>query len=510
MNDTPARVNIKWKPGRAKEGRDFIGSKALRTVPGYELLAEIGWEVYELPPGLAKKPIEWLLQHPCVEAAEPEGFGEAIPFDPTDGGFSSSVDQVNEWWQVFVRAAQAHFVTAGGGAVGAILDNGLNPDPWTDPHIIESKLFRITETNGTLGGSHGQPVTGCAIGIAPNAKHTNYKIATSADVKCSWTDVSTALLYAKQQGIKIANISYGGGSSLTLQSTLATCKQAGMAIFVAAGNSGTATQFPASNPNVYAVSSVATSGEISGFSCRGKINIAAPGEQLLTRTNSQEWASFSGTSGASPIAYGCCLLVSSANPTWSGVQCADYLLSRATPKLPVENYGAGWVDAASGVGLPAIEPPPPTMPEAPFIIELTSTRVKFGWNTAGNYELIQGAGYKFDQVGMATLSYTWNYLKPGIDYRVALRANGLTGPWTAFKTPLTDTPPPPTDETWITKTEFLRTDVGPYSPSTVTQARQTTDVYRVYELSNLGNIRNDHTESVAGPDQTRDLSLPTA
>lgn len=378
------RIYIKWKPGaNAAVKAGVRASRGLNRVGGYERLeSEIGWEVCELPPGLQKKTVEWLQQHPNVLDVEAEGFVEDIlPPQPEAGGSAMSTENFDSWYQTFVGVPAAHTVTRGAGVTVAILDNGLNPGhSWTDPRVGEQKLFRATETNGVLGGSHGQPVTGCSIAIAPDSRYTNYKIGSSSDVRCAWADVSNAGLYAKEKGHKAVNLSYGGGSSILLTDTFAKLREAKIAVIVAAGNSSDATQFPARLPSVYAVAALDESGNIAGFSCRGKIDIAAPGVNLVTSTNSGGWGGFSGTSGATPIVSGIVALVLSKNPTWTGVQAIEHVMATATKKDPPEHYGAGLANAAAALGAteptpppepPPSEPPPPEPPPSPTRIDLT-------------------------------------------------------------------------------------------------------------------------------------------
>jgi hypothetical protein len=459
-----ARLSIKWRPGASASDRAALKSqRGLKRVPGYELIErELGWEIVSLPPGLAKKELTWLLTHPNVEYAEPEGFGEAVPPPPSEisnsqisnSGAASSVDAVSEWYQRFTNAPNAHTVSTGTGVTVAVFDNGLNAHTWTDSHVTESKLFRASETNGTLGGSHGQPVTGLVIAIAPDVKVTNYKIGSSATASCSWTDVSNAFLYAREQGHRIFNLSYGGGSSLLLAQTLTACRASGIAIFVSAGNSGGAAQFPANHAAVYSVSALDPSGLISGFSCRGKVEFAAPGSGLLTSTNNGGWGTFSGTSGSAPIITGIAALVQSQHPTWTGVQVAEHIAATATKRLPATEYGTGGV-ANAGTATGAITAAVPAKPAPPTITEITETSALISWPVEGlsMVKLDQGDGkYEFQTVGAPTSSYRWSGLSAATNYKVWLRAFNAFGesprsdaaPFTTVSTtpPPTEEPPP--------------------------------------------------------------------
>jgi hypothetical protein len=517
------RFNVLWAPGKAGAANGQARAHGLKHVPYDQIDAQTDWRVYELPPGIAKKEEEWIRRHPHFGGVfEPEGFGTLIePVNveivPPAGemGAALGVAEGTEWWQTFVGAPAAWAVTRGMGSVGAITDNGLGPHSFTDPRLVESKIFDPAETDA-FGGSHGNPVTGCAVGIAPLCGVTNYKIA-GTDVRCSWTDVSNAWLHAKAKGLKAVNTSYGGGTSLLAAGTAATLKGAGIAIICAAGNSSNATQFPASNPNCYAVSAIDESGNLAGFSCRGKIDIAAPGVGLLTSTSGGGWAKFSGTSGAAPIISGILLLILARNPTWTGVKAMEHLQAMCTPKLPKESYGAGLPNAARAVGADTTPPPePPVLNKMakPTIEILSPTSVRASWIVpAGSpgTDVLHGwdARRKFDTFAPSRSSFDWLGLKPGAGYRFAVQVSGMPetiSDFVEFKMPLTEVPPPV--ETWTQKSAIVGVSSTPYAPATVEQSRTTTTTTRLWEESNLGNVRNDRTETDATI-ENRTVPVPT-
>lgn len=404
-----SRYNVRAKKGKAGELQDFATAHGLKHVPhehAQKLIPD--WRVFELPPGIAKKDeeaqIKWLAHHDLVDLVEPEGFGEVIL--PPQG---QSVPDDTEVYQDFLRLDEAHTLTKGKGQTVAVFDNGLNPPAaWVTPVIGEQKLFRATETNGVIGGSHGQPVTYLVFAGAPLCVCTNYKIASAVDVRCSWNDVAEAIAYALSQGLAIGNLSYGGGSSTYLADMLRKAREAGFALFVACGNSGDATQFPANNPNVYAVAALNTGSTLlASFSCRGKVELACPGTNLLTCNSSGGWSTFSGTSGATPLASGMAALIRAQNPTWSGVQCADHLVETATRKT-AEGYPIP--DAAVAVG--AAAPPPP---------EPINLNGKASWSCLTPYTADGLARLIDDQPGTACL---WKSASPWI--RAAFAGEGAT------------------------------------------------------------------------------------
>ena len=112
--------------------------------------------------------------------------------------------------------------------------------------------------------------------------------------------VDNYLSYGK---FAIANNSWGGGTSSygPLAEALQKGKDAGIAYFFAAGNSGGPVIFPGSLPQVSAVSSLDDNLKISSFSSRGpEVDFAAGGRNIYSTYPGGKYASFSGTSMASP------------------------------------------------------------------------------------------------------------------------------------------------------------------------------------------------------------------
>lgn len=359
------RYSVLWaNPDEHEENDRVLKDRGVKRAVGFEPLEKHGWTIVSLPPGIAKKDADWLAAHPRVRFIEPESFGQGVPIVYMNNGSGAEVR--NPWFQNFVNAWQAWTKSRGAGARGAIFDNGLSPHSHVDSHIIESKLFRLTATDGVSGGSHGLPVTSLAVDIAPDAGLTNFKIADSSTVRCSWTDVANGFAYAMDQGYKVFNLSYIGGSSFVLIDMMIKCAAKEIAIIVAAGNDSGPTGFPANNVNACAVSAVGPTGVICGFSSRGKINISAPGENLECAVPGGGWNMFTGTSGAAPIVFAIVLLVLSQHPTWTGKQALDHVLKYAIKKDPVEHYGVGWVNAYMAVFDSLVPPPPPpTEPPPP-------------------------------------------------------------------------------------------------------------------------------------------------
>src|SRR5262249_12299745 len=119
----------------------------------------------------------------------------------------------------------------------------------------------------------------------------------------------TALNYAVGKGIKISNNSWGGGGYYGPMATaLNAARNAGHIFVAAAGNNSsnndTSPSYPASYnlDNVVAVAATNQFDQLSWFSNYGgsTVDIAAPGENILSTTPNNTYSTYSGTSMATP------------------------------------------------------------------------------------------------------------------------------------------------------------------------------------------------------------------
>ncbi|MFV8332761.1 S8 family peptidase [Flavobacterium sp. GSP14] len=206
-----------------------------------------------------------------------------------------------------------------------------------------------THVAGTIGavGGNGKGVAGVVWNVKMlNAKFLGATGGTSANaIKAVdyFTDLKT------RQGLNIVatNNSWGGGGfSQALQDAIERANSAGILFIAAAGNSGTnndaTPSYPASYPNanIIAVASITSTGALSSFSQYGvtSVDIGAPGSGIWstvpTRSKGQNissYASYNGTSMATPHVSGAAALYASLNPGATAAQIKAALLNSATP-----------------------------------------------------------------------------------------------------------------------------------------------------------------------------------
>ena len=221
-----------------------------------------------------------------------------------------------------------------------------------------------TVFDGT-GDDHGTHVAGTIGGVGGNGKGVagvvwNVKLLSAKFLGSRGGTTSNAIKAVdyftdlkQNQGINIVatNNSWGGGGySQALKDAIDRADAAGILFIAAAGNSGTDNDASASypsnydSPNVIAVASITSSGGLSSFSQYGAttVDIGAPGSGIwstVPRTSgkgkratiSSGYASYNGTSMATPHVTGAAALYASLYPNASAAQIKAAILGSATP-----------------------------------------------------------------------------------------------------------------------------------------------------------------------------------
>lgn len=205
-----------------------------------------------------------------------------------------------------------------------------------------------THVAGTIGGvgGNGKGVAGvCWTVKLLDAKFLGNRGGTTANA-IKAVDYFTAL---KNAGVNIVatNNSWGGGGfSQGLKDAIDRANTAGILFIAAAGNSGTNNDVTASYPsnytsaNVIAVAAINKSGALSSFSQYGAttVDLGAPGEAIYSSVPVKSgnkivsgYASYSGTSMATPHVTGAAALYASTHPGATAADIKAAILGSATP-----------------------------------------------------------------------------------------------------------------------------------------------------------------------------------
>ena len=131
----------------------------------------------------------------------------------------------------------------------------------------------------------------------------------------------------------------GGGLSTALRDAIDSGAGAGILFVAAAGNESNnndaTPSYPANHPGTSVISVAATdrSNRLATFSNYGatSVDLAAPGVAILSTTPNNSYASYSGTSMATPFVTGTVALLAAANPQATAAQIRTAILSRTMP-----------------------------------------------------------------------------------------------------------------------------------------------------------------------------------
>lgn len=172
----------------------------------------------------------------------------------------------------------------------------------------------------TTVAGHGTFIAGLITLLAPECRIMPVRAFPPDGVSDAFT-VAAAVKYAADHGANVINLSLGSSEpSALLQDAILDARARGITLVAAVGNDNTETnpQFPSSLAEVMAVAAIELSGQKASFSNFGShVDVCAPGVRLVSTfpvDRAGEYARWSGTSFAAPLAAAEAALVRAADP----------------------------------------------------------------------------------------------------------------------------------------------------------------------------------------------------
>lgn len=361
---------VRWKPGTPDSIRQsYYQTTGMRPVwhsslvPGLERLAPMAFIES------STRALSMLQNRPEVFYAEPN-FHVRRVLEPGPGAISierffhtllpqgpqkPNDPMFEQQWalkpQPGVNIEKAWEVTHGNTNVRvAVIDTGVDS---THPEMkgklapgydFIDKTAQVTDHHGH--GTHVAGIIGAdtnnaegIAGINPDVTMVPIRaVPTNGDETDA--DIIDAFEFAVKAGARVANCSFGKSESAkAVGDTIAAAGEHGLLAIVAAGNEShdlnREPSYPASfqTPNMIVVAATGSRGTMASFSNygMGKVDVAAPGASILSSIPGNQYASWSGTSMATPQVVGVAALVLSVNPNLTPAQLKAVLLRSAVP-----------------------------------------------------------------------------------------------------------------------------------------------------------------------------------
>lgn len=187
-------------------------------------------------------------------------------------------------------------------------------------------------------------------GVSPDVDLYGVKVLDSAG--SGWiSDIIEGIEWCIYNNIDIINMSLGSeGYSSAFHQTVTTAKEHGIIVVCAAGNSGDERLvYPGGFEESVCVSALDMSNTFAWFSTfNNKVDLIAPGVNILSTFLDQTYVSLNGTSMASPHVAGCAALILGKNPSLSANDVILLLKNHATNVyMDTKHQGAGLVNVAN-------------------------------------------------------------------------------------------------------------------------------------------------------------------
>ncbi|WP_414580963.1 S8 family peptidase [Scytonema sp. PCC 10023] len=199
-----------------------------------------------------------------------------------------------------------------------------------------------THVAGTIAGeNNGFGVTG----IAYDAKIMPVKVLNDEGTG-SYTSITKGIYYAVDHGANVINLSLGGSSSDdTMQTAIEYASSKGVVVVMAAGNDGGfQPDYPAryADKSGIAVGAVDKNNNMADFSNRAGVSsltyVTAPGVDVYSTLPGNQYASYSGTSMASPHVAGVVALMLSANRNLTDAQVRQIVAETAVHSTTTPSF----------------------------------------------------------------------------------------------------------------------------------------------------------------------------
>ncbi|MDR0138838.1 S8 family serine peptidase [Metabacillus idriensis] len=228
-------------------------------------------------------------------------------------------------------------------------DNTVYDSPDVDDHG--------THVAGTIAaqGDNGIGV----VGVAPLVKILPLKFLGTPEGSGSVSDAVEAIYYAASMGVKISNNSWGGGNYST--ALYEAIRDSGSLFVAAAGNDGLNNDYYSHYPSSYSLDNILSVAAIDNWGNRAyfsnygsySVDVAAPGEDILSTIPEGGYAFYNGTSMAAPHVTGTAALLYSKIRSYTPYDLKNKIMNNTEPLYSLQSLVStgGIVDAGKTLGV---------------------------------------------------------------------------------------------------------------------------------------------------------------
>ncbi len=296
-----------------------------------------------------------------VVFAEPDQILSLIEPDRAGADSSSGMSaSANSWGVSYIQADQyANYLVQQnytGQIVVAVVDTGVdNSHPYLKNKLVPGFDFidnDLSPYEGASGTGHGTHVSGTIIDCMPGLNVKIMPVRVLGLKGSGSTSVVAAGVYsAAVSGAKVINLSLGGDHSEFLDEAIDYAVSNGVTVCVAAGNESqnTSKHCPAhiSTSGCICVAAIDSSGSPAYFSNYGNaVDVAAPGVSVKSCIPGGKYASWDGTSMATPHVSAVAAMYKLRNPSYSPSQIEQEV------RKYVKDLKSSGYDIYTGYGAP--------------------------------------------------------------------------------------------------------------------------------------------------------------
>ena len=314
-------------------------------------------------------------------------FGRAVIGFPGDHPATGALRASYLGQQIVGDLAAIQLRSRGAGVIVAVIDTGIDRDHpdikdhlWTDPGEVpndnvdndndglvddvfgwnffdstQDTMERRAAAQTSIAG-HGTFIAGLIALIAPSAKIMPIR-AFSPDGLSDSFSVAQGIKYAVDHGASVINLSFGSTEDTpVMHDAVAYAHQRGVLLVAAVGNedkgNDIAPQFPANwSTEVMSIAALDDNNRKAGFSNYGSnVSVSAPGVNLISLypqiNNAPDYAAWSGTSFAAPLATAEAALLLENNPRRNAREVIEYTAASIDSSNPglAGKLGRGRID----------------------------------------------------------------------------------------------------------------------------------------------------------------------